>query len=148
MPKPEGREAGFSASRFDSVVADVDSAEHDLPVSVVDQSPDFVRNIVRRAALQAGSNAGDDAVSAVQNAAILNLHIGSPTSVKVADAARHVDDAHSIEDVGQLTFVRDNLEHRGEILQDFRLASRVAAHHDSPRARVFLRQSTDQLPSF
>ena len=125
----------------------MDPAEHDLTVSVVDQSSNFRFNRLRCAALQARSDLRNDAVCAVQNAAILNFYVGSPSAIKMADAVWYVDDAQPIEHVGQFTLIADNLEDAGQIPQHFWIASRVTAHYDRACAGIFLRQSSNQLPA-
>jgi len=147
VPKSKWRQSRLATSRLDAVMPNMDSAEYDLTVSVVDQSSNFRFNRLRCPALQARSDLRNNAICAVQNAAILNFHVGSPSAIKMADAVWHVDDAQPIEHVGQFTLIADNLKDAGQIPQHFWIASRVTPHHDCTCAGIFLRQLSNQLPA-
>src|ERR1700693_1779365 len=129
-------------------MSDMDAAEDDLAVTVVHEPPHFVFDVFRRAAGNPGPNARDDTVRALEDAAVLHLHVRPLASVKMADAAGHVDDAQSAEDVGQFALVANDLEDAGQARDGLRVARGVAAHHDRPRARVVPRELPDDLPRF
>src|SRR5580704_11367468 len=91
MPEPKRRPTRSAAGRFDAVVADMDAAKHDLTISVANQPPHFVFDVVGRAARQSGPHVRNDAIGAFEDAAVLHLDIRSLSAVEVADAARHID---------------------------------------------------------
>ena len=96
--------------------------------------------------MQPRPDAGDDAVGALQNAAVLHLHVGTLAAVELGDTGGHVDDAEPAEDVGQFTLVAHDLEHAGQLGDRLGIAGRVAAHHDGAGAGVVLREPPDDLP--
>ncbi len=69
-----------------AVVTQVDAGQHHLGVTRIDQPADLVGDLPRRAAADDGTNAWDDAIRTVQQAAVLHLDEGPLVAVKAADA--------------------------------------------------------------
>ena len=87
----------------------------------------------------------NNAVRTVENAAILNLNVGSATAIEVADPVRNIDDSQPLEDVRKFTLVADDLEHAGQIPQHFRIAGGVTPHHDGAGPGVLPCELPNQL---
>src|SRR5260370_12315641 len=110
MPEPKRRTTRSAAGRFHSVMSDMDAAKHNLAITVADEPPHFLFDVVGRAARQSGSHVRNDAIRAFEDAAVLYFDIRSFASVEVTDAAPHIDDAQAAQDVRQFALVAHDLE--------------------------------------
>ena len=90
----------------------------------------------------------DDEIRGRQDTAVLDLDVGSLTTVKVADPLGQFHDAEAVQNVGKFPLVTTHLEHPGQFRHGLRVSSRVTTHHDRPRAGVPTGQLTDQLAAF
>ena len=128
-------------------MTDVNPAENNFPVAVVDQPANLLLNVLWRTALQARTHLRNDAVGAVQNAPVLDFDVRAAAAIKMADAPGDVDDAQTIENVGQFALVANDLKDAGQVFQDLRLARGIAPHDDCAGTRVAASQLANQLPS-
>lgn len=134
MPQAERRASASAARRFDTVVPDVDSSEHDFAVAMIDKAADFFLDVLGGPAAQAGPDAGDDAKGTLEDAAVLHFDIGALPAIETADARRQMGKTHAVEQIGQLSLVGDNLDDIGKATDRLGVPSGVTAHDD--RARV------------
>ena len=148
MVKSKGGTIGTSPGGVDTVVTDVDPGEYDFSESRVQQPLHFFLDVFRRTTLQTGSDLGNDAIGTPQDTAVLDLDVGSLTTVKVADPLGQFHDAEAVQNVGKFPLVTNYFEHPGQFRHGLRVSSRVTTHHDRPRAGVPTGQLTDQLAAF
>ena len=85
--------AGRQIVRIDAEVPDVNSADHDFPVTIVHQATNLFFDVGWAPAAKARPNAWDYAVRTFQNTTILDLYECPVMPFKFADACRHVNDA-------------------------------------------------------
>ena len=129
-------------------MADVNSAEHNLAIPIVNQTSDFGFDRLRCPTLQARTHLRDDAVGTAKNAAVLDFHERSPATVEMADAIRNVDNAEPVKYVWKLSLVADDFKHAGQVTQHFGITGCVTSHDNCAGSGIFSRQLPNQLPAF
>ena len=107
--EPYAAEGGQGQKAFDEVgksivPAEMDSGEHDLAVSVVQEPLRFVHRIVQGAAGRAAAHVGDDAEGAVEVAAVFHLEKRARVPVESADAEGDglADDRRRFRELGPI----------------------------------------------
>ena len=92
-----------------AVVTEVNSRQHDLTVTRIDQSLHFGGDVLKRTAVQLRANVRNDAIAAAQQAAVLNLHVGSMSTGESIEPGWNVDHAEAGHQIGQFSLVFDDL---------------------------------------
>ncbi len=78
--------AGFSFAEVEPIVPQMDATEDNLAVAGRHQPGHLADNVVHGAAGEPGPDRGDDAVGAVEQAAVLHLHKGALVASEAPDA--------------------------------------------------------------
>src|SRR5688572_25277495 len=108
----------------------MDTCEDNLLYTSLHQPRYFINNLVRLPAAQPRAYVRDDAIGAMEQAAILHFHEGALMAIEAANPARHVEDAERTEFLAQPRFVNDHANDAGQACDAFRVPGRVAAHDD------------------
>src|SRR5205807_35713 len=111
------------------------------------ESADLVGDFFGGPAADGGADAGDDAVGATEQAAVLHLDEGALVVVEARDAGGRGGDAVGGELLDEAVLVGDDVADAGEGADGVGVAGGVAAHDDEVGGRVGLVQSADELPA-
>ena len=148
MPQSLRTTASRQIVRIHPEMPHVNTAQHDLAVTMVDQCPHFVFNHLRITTAQPRPHRWNDTIRTLQNAAILNLHKGSLTPLEIRNPRRQLSNTKSRQHVRQLTLVLHNLNHVRQCRHRPRIPRGITPHHDRLRARILSRQLANHLTRF
>jgi hypothetical protein len=148
VPESLGGITGGEIVGIDAVVAHMDAADDDFAVAVFDECADFVFNIRWAAAAESGADGGNDAIGALEDAAVLDLDERALATFEVGDAGGKVGDAEACEDIGEFAFVGDHFDDVGKPGDSAWVACGVAAHDDGFAGRILAGKLTDDLARF
>src|SRR5262245_32104627 len=76
VPQPKRSIPRTAARRVNAVMPHVDTRQHNLAITEIQQAPHFGFDVLWRAAFQPRPNVWDDAVRTAEDAAVLNLDEG------------------------------------------------------------------------
>ncbi len=77
----------------------MNATDHDFAISMIDQRSNLVFNVNGPTTAEPRPHCRDDAVRALQNTAVLNLHERSLVTLKLTDPGRHVNDTEPTEHI-------------------------------------------------
>src|SRR4051812_32925061 len=122
MPQPAPLVPRFPAAEVDAVMTEVNAGQDDLLAAAGNQGLNLFGNLLGRPAAEMRTNGRNDAVRAVEQAAVLHFDEGPLMAVEARDAARHVGDAKLLQFLGESVLVDDDLGHAGQPGHYFRSA--------------------------
>jgi hypothetical protein len=134
--------------RIDTKVSHMNTADHDLTVSMLNQRADFFFDVDGTSTSQTRSNRRNNAVRTLQNAAILNFHERSLMSFEFTDPVGHINNAEATQHIREFAFVGHNFNHIGQLGNRSWIPRGITAHHDRFCARILPRQLPDHLTGF
>ncbi len=139
VPQPLGLISRLQIVCIDTEVPHVNPADHNLTIPMFNQRADLVFNINGPTTAKSGTNCRDNAVGALQNAAVLDLYESSLMSFELTDPVWHVHDAEAAQHIRKFSFVSHDLDHIRQFRNRVRIARGIAAHDDRLRARILPR---------
>src|SRR5439155_875550 len=114
MPQPAPCFPGLAAAEIQAVVAEVDARQDDLLAAARDERLDFRGDLVRGPAAHDGAHLRDDAVTAVEQTAVLHLDEGPAVAVEAGDAARQARDTEGAQLLREAGLVGYDLDDAGQ----------------------------------
>jgi len=136
-----------AAAEIDAVMAEMNACENDLVVSRGDKAFNFCCDFFDRPTANRRPNRWDDAVTAIQQAAVLDFDEGSLMIVEARDARRYGHDTERLQFLDQAIFIGDDRSNAGQTADGVRISRGVAAHDDNRRTGILGVQTTNQLPA-
>src|SRR5207248_10753893 len=109
VPQPAPLLFRPAPTQVDAVVPQVDAGEDHLLAAVLDERAYLGDDLVRRPAAEARPHGGDDAVGAVEQAAVLDLDEGALVAVEARNAGGQLQDAELAQLFGEAVLVRHHL---------------------------------------
>src|SRR5690606_37544082 len=86
---------GATPVPLNAVMTQVNTGQDDLAMAGGDEALDLGDDVFHRPAGKIRADARDDAIAALEEAAVLHFDVGPPPAGKAADAGGNVDDAES-----------------------------------------------------
>src|SRR5262245_55491079 len=108
MPEPGPFWFATPLAQVDAIVPEVNAGEHDLLIAVRRQAGHLIQDLFREPAAQGGADVRDNAVAAVEQAAVLHLDERPLVLVKPGDAGGPENDAEWAEFVEDVFLVGDD----------------------------------------
>src|ERR1051325_224500 len=130
VPEPTPIRFRLSLAQIDSVMPEVDAGQHDLVIAVRNQVRYLGDDFFYRPAADYGPDGRDDAVAAIEEAAVLHLDERPLVIVKARDARGHRRDAELAQLVLQFALIGDDTTHARQLRHGPRIASRITTHDD------------------
>src|SRR5262249_39654007 len=110
VPEPAPVGLGPAPAQVDAIVAQMNAGQDDLLIAASRQAAHFLDDVFQGPAAKSRPDLRDNAVIAVEQAAVLHFHKGALVAVKAVDATRQLADSERLQLFAQLRFVGDDLD--------------------------------------
>src|SRR5262249_42752071 len=134
--------------QVDAVMAQMNAGEHDLLAATLYQPGYFLDNLAQRSAAEDRPHSRNDAVCAIEQAAVLHLYERALMAVKTCDAGGKGGNAERAQLLPQPVLVDDDFRDAGQPGDRVRLPRGVATHDHNGGVRIGVVEPADELPPF